>query len=1387
MSRSIYSHAMTCRNRLFVSALGALVLILGSTIWSPAFAWDPYIGPEITTLPPEFRDDPSFSAIPVKWQWSYTFRHLLDNGSVESAGYAAGEKVNFRVRSYATGIGSVRLELTGSQTASRTDNTWPYSLFEDIAGQSLPAGSYEISITAYPEPDLGGTPGTTRSATFTLVTDTTAPSVRVLFGEYAPATDTGTEIELAISEPPVAFWEEGTQFTNVRRDPIASVKRNRMGGLSYVFNVEPQSTGGEATVMVPAGVIEDESGNANTASETLHVARNRGLSVADSSAMEGTDGTLDFEVTLDARNDCETVTVDWSTADGTATAGEDYSAASGTLTFGPGETTKTVSVAILDDEVEDTGETFTLRLSNALGVSIASNTSGVTIADAEATGTINNDESQQQVTSDTEPPTGLPAISGTARVGKTLTASVSEIADADGLTGVSYAYQWIANDGSTDTDIASATAASYMLVAGDVGKTVKVRVTFTDGGGTEETLTSAATGAVVAANSLPTGLPTIAGTAQVGETLTAAVSGIADEDGLTGATYAYQWITDDGTSDTDIAGATEASYTLTSAEAGKTVKVRVTFTDDGGTEETLTSAATAAVVVPLTGEFLDMPDDGHDGSTAFTFELKFSEEISISYVTLRDSAFEVIGGSVTGARRLEQGKNQRWEITVELDTQEDLTIALPVGPACGEPNAICTAGRKQLSRRLEATVPGPASTTAQEEPASTTVMRTLWSSTLTVGQPDFLGFIGSGNGGSLSSAGWSESGRAHTVGGVNLALFGLSSDRPNELWVELSPTPGNLDGLTLHVGGRAHALSEAVVTGNRFAWPVGGLTWAAGDRVFLRLVRTVEVAAPGTGLSVADVEMREGPNAVLRFPVTLTPASSSTVTVDYATSDGTAEAGADYTETSGTLTFAPGETKKTIPVAVLDDDHDEGMETLTLTLSGASGAEIAAASAAGRIVNTDAMPKAWLARFGRTVAGQVIDAVEARLTAPPWAGVEASLAGQALPRWNADGRADGTARTDAAHAGAQEEAGAGARLAALSDWLQGDWREDPGSGSGAGVATVGLLLAHSRGEGGYRGAQAGTVSSTVTGLYPYGRYMVNPRVTLWGVAGYGAGTLTLTPEKGDAMRTDLELMMAAAGVRGVAVEAPADGGFELAVTSDAMAVRTASEKVAGLVAATADVTLLRLGLEGSWRGLAAGGGELTPRLEVGLRLDGGDAETGFGADIGGGLAWSHAKSGVTADIGARGLLTHEAGGFRETGISGSFAWEPDPSRGRGPKLTLTQTLGGASSGGMDALLGRGTLAGLAANDNDEDALQQRRLELRFGYGFPAFGDGFTSTPELGLGLSNGHREYSLGWGLNMAGGGANSLELRLEATRRESANDNADAEHAIGLRLTSRF
>ena len=110
-------------------------------------------------------------------------------------------------------------------------------------------------------------------------------------------------------------------------------------------------------------------------------------------------------------------------------------------------------------------------------------------------------------------------------------------------------------------------------------------------------------------------------------------------------------------------------------------------------------------------------------------------------------------------------------------------------------------------------------------------------------------------------------------------------------------------------------------------------------------------------------------------------------------------------------------------------------------------------------------------------------------------------------------------------------------------------------------------------------------------------------------------------------------------------------------------------------------------------------------------------------------------------------------------------------------------MGAQASGGMDALLGRTTLA---AHD-DDDELQSRRLELRFGYGFSAFSDRFASVPEIGIGLSDGTCDYSLGWRLALARRGTNAVELGVEATRRESANDNAGAEHGIGLRLTARW
>ena len=175
--------------------------------------------------------------------------------------------------------------------------------------------------------------------------------------------------------------------------------------------------------------------------------------------------------------------------------------------------------------------------------------------------------------------------------------------DDDVLDDV-FTYQWVRVDAdgtSNEEDITDATDATYTLTADDRGKQVKVEVRFVDILGGEETRTSAPTATLAGVpNTAATGAPTITGTAQVGETLTASTTGIADANGLTSPTYTYQWIRVDGT-EADIAGENSSTYLLVAADLGTTLKVRVTFADDLGHTETLTSAATATVTAtPVT-------------------------------------------------------------------------------------------------------------------------------------------------------------------------------------------------------------------------------------------------------------------------------------------------------------------------------------------------------------------------------------------------------------------------------------------------------------------------------------------------------------------------------------------------------------------------------------------------------------------------------------------------------------------------------------------------------------------------------------------------------------------------------------------------------------------
>ena len=211
------------------------------------------------------------------------------------------------------------------------------------------------------------------------------------------------------------------------------------------------------------------------------------------------------------------------------------------------------------------------------------------------------------------------------------------------------------------------------------------------------------------ANSPATGAPTISGTAQVGETLTASTSGIADTDGLTSGSYSYQWIRNDGSTDTDIQDATGTSYTLVDADEGKTIKVKVSFTDDAGHEETLTSAATGEVVAApsLLTVSLESSPESHNGTDAFTFQIRFSEEFKLSFKTLRYHAFTVDGGTVKLAKRQVKGSNIGWTITVEPDSDAAVRIVLPATTDCDATGAICTGDGSKLSDSLDFTVSGP--------------------------------------------------------------------------------------------------------------------------------------------------------------------------------------------------------------------------------------------------------------------------------------------------------------------------------------------------------------------------------------------------------------------------------------------------------------------------------------------------------------------------------------------------------------------------------------------------------------------------------------------------------------------------------------------------------
>jgi hypothetical protein len=115
-------------------------------------------------------------------------------------------------------------------------------------------------------------------------------------------------------------------------------------------------------------------------------------------------------------------------------------------------------------------------------------------------------------------------------------------------------------------------------------------------------------------------------------------------------------------------------------------------------------------------------------------------------------------------------------------------------------------------------------------------------------------------------------------------------------------------------------------------------------------------AAPSMAIGNATVAEGNSGSTTATFTVTMSPASGRVVTVNYATANGTATAGSDYTATSGTLTFAPGVTSQTIPVTVLGDTAIEANETFTVNLTGAVNVSVSDSQGLGTINNDEVLP-----------------------------------------------------------------------------------------------------------------------------------------------------------------------------------------------------------------------------------------------------------------------------------------------------------------------------------------------------------------------------------------------------------------------------------------------
>ena len=1183
------------------------------------------------------------------------------------------------------------------------------------------------------------------------------------------------------------------------------------------------------------------------------------LAIGDMSADES-DGSITFMVSLaDADGMAQAsglpITVNWSTGDsamssdeyGRATAGVDYASGSGMLEFAPGETSMAINVMLMDDAVDEHHETFAVMLDEAMNAPLG---------DAHATGTIEDDDDAPALAVDD-------AMAAESDGRLMFTVRLVDMVSGDAhASGLPVSVDWWTGDIEVPDDSYTMAHAGmdYTAESGTLefepGTTkMTVEVPLLDDGLDEMdehfaiTLHSAMYAMFVDEAEAITAIGTITDN---DDSPYVSIADARDDEGAHSLSFAVtlsapsalpvsvDWATGDAETDDMYGMATaDMDYAMSSGTlsfaAGQTeLMVTVDLMHDDLDEHdemfavTLSNvmhamlgdaAAVGTIVDDDAAPSLSIADASaseSDGDLMFTVTLDAESAlpISVDWATGDMATPGNAHGMATADVDYAAGSGM-----LEFapgDTEMSVSVAI-MSDDIDEHDEVFAV---HLSSAAYATLAdGAATGTIEDDDDAPSVMIADASGPESVGSLDFAVTL-SGMSGLPVSVHWA------TASGTAKAGEDYEND-DGTLTIPAGETAGTVSVVVV-----ADGVHEAEET---FHVNLSGAMYATLDDAMAVGTITDDDAAPMLAISDASAAESDGS---IHFTVSLTGATALPASVNWATAPGTATAGSDYQTASGSFTFHPGESRDAmVNVMVMADAIYEGPESFTVSLSGASNATISDDSGTGMIHDDDAemIAKEWLARFGRTVASHVVDAVDTRVNRASGAsngsefrlsGIMGAPAGQGVAGLGGFGSAPmsspvfnqgfnptydngwGTQPTPYGMGQRMGDRNVGRMLAGSSFrfsaadgdsgdawtlWGRGATTSFDGEGdtlSHDGSVTTGTVgvdyewgdiiggvaLSHSAGDGEFEAgsAVAGELDSAMTVISPYMRFKMSCCVTLWGVAGVGQGDMTLAAEGGGAaINTDISMSMGAAGFRGGIL--PDAATFDLALKSDVFVARMSADAAPGLAAVDADASRLRVALEGTTTNQLEGGGTFSPVFEAGLRYDGGDAETGAGLELGGGLRFSDASRRFMAELNARGMLAHAEDDYQEWGIGASLMVRPNAS-GQGMTFNLRSSWGEMANG-VDALWNHHNRELLARANSGLATRVGARYDAELGYGLNAPGGRNVLVPFVSAGFTDfGTRDYRAGLRLRSD----STMNFSLEVDRREGLTD--EANHGMALR-----